>query len=157
MDLGSYLTGMQKDHKLRQQMFHHLESTDDWLEDKDVVVLDLPPAELIAHIINYFTIPINKLIYPAKSYAVAIIYAHLLNEHFGVNFYTALKDPDLLAGNDPYFVPYDRAKDIYDSVIDHVAVHGYRSELPQVKKTTEYFYREFYLIPNPYFAITDLT
>lgn len=145
------------DYKTRQKMFHHLEQTDDWLDDKPITVLDLPNSDLIDHIKNYFEIPVTDLIYPAKSYAVAIIYAKLLKKHFNISFYTALDDPDLLAGNDPHFVRYRHNKEVYDAAIDHVTKVGFNDKLPQVAKTIEYFNQEFYLVENPYFDNKNIT
>ncbi len=145
------------DHKLRQQMFHHLETTDDWLGDKGYVVVDSHKRQLVDQIIDYFSVVLSTLIYPAKSYAVAIIYAKLLEEHFGVPFYEALNDSDLFMGTDKFFVPYDRAKEIYDPAIAFMEANGLHTNLPQVAKTIEYFKKEFYLTPNPYFANTDLS
>lgn len=146
---------MQKDYKLRQRMYHHLEPIDDYIDDKPFVVVDVPGAELIEQIISYFQRPSKQLIYPAKSYAVAIIYARLLNQYFSVPILKALDDPDLFLGNDKFFVPYNRAKFIYDVVLERNL--SINTNLPQVRTTVDYFMKEFYLIPNPYFDNADLT
>lgn len=146
---------MQKDYKLRQRMYHHLESIDDYIDGEHYVVVDVPGAELIEQILSYFQRPVKQLIYPAKSYAVAIIYARLLNQYFGVPTHKALDDPDLFLGNDKFFVPYGRAKFVYDVILERNL--SINTSLPQVRATVDYFMKEFYLVPNPYFDNADLT
>lgn len=81
----------------------------------------------------------SKLIFPAKSYFVAIVYAKCLEEYFGVNFYEALDDKDLLLG-DKYFIPYSKSKNIYDFVLKEVGdIWNYKS----VEITVKYFKQEF--------------
>ena len=57
--------------------------------------------KIVQRAIEYPTIQSVKLFYPGKSYAVALIFAKLLELHFNEDFYTALDDPMLLLGNDP--------------------------------------------------------
>lgn len=135
------------EYKRRQAQFHRLNGPNKQFNGSGVIHLDTPPNVLIAHIIDYFTIPISELIYPAKSYVDAIIYAKMIEQHFDVHFYEALNDPTLRGNHDvdPFFVPYNRAKNIYDPVIEYLKDAGYRSDLPQIKRTTDHFLREFYL------------
>lgn len=141
-------------------MFHKLENTDDWLDQHPhEVVLYNSRDDLIDDIVAYFSEPQEVLKFPAKSYAVALIYATLLQRHFGVSFDQALSDPDLLAGNDKHFLPYgEHTAAIYDGALFRLKnKSNFRLEdedqvqLPQVKATIDYFKREFYLVPNPYF------
>ena len=57
---------------------------------------------LIKEIVSFF-IKDSKLIYPSKSYFVALVYAKMLEKHFGVDFYAALEDTELLP-DDIFFV-----------------------------------------------------
>lgn len=73
--------------------------------------------ELVDNALAYFKAATFPLIYPAKSYAVAIIYAHTLNELYGIDKYEILDDPDLFLGQDPYFVPYSQNPEAYDRIM----------------------------------------
>jgi hypothetical protein len=90
------------------------EHTDD--ESNFVNVID---ANIVDNAINYFKVRSEVSIYPAKSFAVAIIYARLLVEHFNEDFYVVLDDPELLYNVDPHFVRYSQAKSEYDTILAH--------------------------------------
>ena len=96
--------------------------------------------ELVNEIVDFF-ISGSKLIYPAKSYFVAIVYAKLLEEHFDENFYDCLSDKELLP-DDYFFVPYNRNRNVYNAVLSKIGDPlGYKA----AEKTKEYFYQEFLL------------
>ena len=81
----------------------------------------------------------SKLIYPAKSYFVAIVYSMCLQKYFGVDFYQSLDDRELLP-DDKYFVPYSQDKDSYNYILDRITnIWEYSS----IYKTLEYFKKEF--------------
>jgi len=81
----------------------------------------------------------SELIYPAKSYFVAIIYAKLLEKYFNENFYSALNYNDLLI-DDKYFKPYSQAKEVYDGILKQLkSILDYDS----TENTKTYFYQEF--------------
>ena len=96
--------------------------------------------ELVNEIVDFF-ISGSKLIYPAKSYFVAIVYAKLLEEHFDENFYDCLSDKELLP-DDYFFVPYNRNRNVYNAVLSKIGDPlGYKA----AENTKEYFYQEFLL------------
>ena len=132
--------------KNRQAIYHRMNTPDDLLSTKSIIVreYDADDEDLIDDIIDYFYTPSDLLIYPAKSYAVALIYTQLLVDYFDENFYTVLNDEKLLYGNDSYFVPYHNAKHIYDTVLSHVAL-SFENPTPQVQTTIDYFKEEFYI------------
>ena len=76
------------------------------------------------------------------SYAVAVLYARWLNQEFGEDFLTALNDPDLLYGNDPYFVPYSQDKETYIKIIAALPNNMDQGMIPDIRN---YFEREFML------------
>lgn len=81
----------------------------------------------------------SQLIYPAKAYFVAIVYAKCIEKYFGIDLYESLNDKELLP-DDPYFETYDSKKQVYDTVlkaIDNIWV--YKS----IQKTVNYFKKEF--------------
>ena len=96
--------------------------------------------ELVNEIVDFF-ISGSKLIYPAKSYFVAIVYAKLLEEHFNENFYDCLNYKELLP-DDYFFVPYNRNRNVYNAVLSRI---GNPLEYKAAEKTKEYFYQEFLL------------
>lgn len=93
---------------------------------------------LIKEIVSFF-INGSELIYPAKSYFVALVYAKMLEKYFGVDFYKALEDKELLP-DDIFFVTYNNSREIYDSVLKII---GNPLNYESSEKTKQYFYQEF--------------
>lgn len=135
-----------KEWKFRQDLFHrlHKEYADAHDENNVIRMSDTSDEALIKQVVEYFSVIPEKVIYPAKSYMVAIVYARLLRDHFGEDFYEALDDQDLLYGNDPHFVPYSKHKSVYDAVLAQVGVDFdlSKGEIPDV---ANYFREEFIL------------
>jgi hypothetical protein len=75
---------------------------------------------------------------------VGICYARWLAESFGGRAVEYLDDPDLLYGNDPYFVEYSRDPRTYHQILNTVGWDFDESQgmCPDVK---EYFIEEFML------------
>lgn len=82
----------------------------------------------------------SKLVYPAKSYYVAIIYAYLLSEYFGQDFYEMLNRQDLLNYDDKHFITYLNDKQTYDIILKEI--YNKLSTL-DISDTSTYFYKEF--------------
>lgn len=81
----------------------------------------------------------SELIYPAKSYFVAIVYAKCLEKYFGGSFFEYLNDPELLP-DDTYFKVYSQDKSTYDNIINRI---GNIWQYPSICKTVNYFKKEF--------------
>ena len=81
----------------------------------------------------------SELIYPAKSYFVAIVYAKCLEKYFGGSFFEYLNDPELLP-DDTYFKVYSQDKSTYDYIINRI---GDIWQYPSICKTVNYFKKEF--------------
>ena len=81
----------------------------------------------------------SELIYPAKSYFVAIVYAKCLEKYFGGSFFEYLNDPELLP-DDTYFKVYTQDKSTYDNIINRI---GDIWQYPSICKTVNYFKKEF--------------
>jgi hypothetical protein len=107
------------------------------------VYIDKQGDELAHQIIEFF-VSGSQLIYPAKSYFVAIVYAKCLEHYFNVPFYEALDTPDLLI-DDEYFVPYSKNKHVYDLVVDKLDNLWYYQS---INKTVNYFKEEFLIESN---------
>lgn len=73
--------------------------------------------ELVENALKYFEAATFPLIYPAKSYAVAIIYATLNEQHYGIPLLETLSDPDLFLGHDQYFKPYQADPATYNAIL----------------------------------------
>lgn len=136
-----------KDWKIAQDVYHRLNGdelrdlkTSSETEPRDYAT----QSSLVDDIVLHFFKDPEVLIYPAKSYFVAIIYATLLVRHFDEDFYTVLNDPELLYGNDPHFKPYNESQSIYDAVMNVVGEHsGIDMTLGQCPDVVQYFEEEF--------------
>lgn len=147
-------------HKIRQELFHH---TNPDPGDLGVIIpyRHLESAELALDVIDYFLNNDHVISYPSKSYAVAIVYAHLLEHHFGIPFMDSLSDPLLLYGNDPHYTHYHNNPGVYDIIHQTICTrngiqHDLLHQSPQVIATVEYFNREFFININPYFDNANL-
>jgi hypothetical protein len=124
-----------KEWKIRQEIYHRLnkEYTDD-LNKVDIKISDNVIDDAITHFNTY----VKDWIYPAKSYFVAICYAHWISIDFNENFYELLDDEMLLAGNDPYFIKYSLDKETYDEILKNVEMPiPMKGMVPDVKKYYE--------------------
>ena len=106
-----------KEWKIRQELFHRLnkEYSDD-LNKVEITTSENIEEDALRH----FFERIDEWIYPAKSYFVAYCYAYWISVDFNEDFWTLLRDPMLLAGNDPYFKTYDESPEIYDYLFDNI-------------------------------------
>jgi hypothetical protein len=103
-----------KEWKIKQEIFHRLHKKyDDDLKLFDIEVTD----NVVEKAIEYFNNDKLGWVYPSKSYVVAICYAKWISQDFNENFYEILNDGNLLSGNDPYFLPYEKSKKIYDDIL----------------------------------------
>lgn len=107
-------------------------------------VVPMSKNELINMVILFFKTE-SLLIYPAKSYFVAIVYAKLLEKYFSISFLEALNIDDLLP-DDKWYVPYLKDKYVYDKIINKIPKDFL--SLPSTRKTTKYFEEEFLIGAN---------
>lgn len=127
------------EYKDYQQLYHLLVTEHpDAFVNMEIVVEE----ELVHNALKYFDHATFPLIYPAKSYAVAIIYAYKIKEVYGVPVLTTLDDPDLFLGQDPYFVPYSADKETYASIIAHLQDRPNFLNEGWAPQTVKYFYAE---------------
>lgn len=136
------------DWKVRSKIYHMMtpEPGDDLA--KEEIIEEFDPEVIAVRAQRYWRTQTKELYYPAKSYAVAVTYALMLSEIFGGNIISYLKDPELLAGNDPYFEPYnDNNYRIYHEVIPDYVFAMKHPELhsDNFKRTLDYFNKEFLL------------
>jgi hypothetical protein len=141
-----------KEWKTRQQITNRLHEHTDIADASKVTVWDrskLLPGAFEYWVISYFRLPGDgQLHYPQKSYAVALVYAKLLEQYFGESFYDVLDDRDLLLG-DKYFVRYSEDRATYDSIIRELTRQDMwnfeANPISQVQATVRYFKKEFLL------------
>ena len=111
----------EKEYKTYQQLYDLLvEDHPDDFTKMEFVVKD----EIVENALSYFKGQVFPLIYPAKSYAVAIIYATLIHREYGYPVVETLNDPDLFLGQDGYFVPYSADPENYDKLLERVKELG---------------------------------
>lgn len=128
-----------KEWKLYQEMYRRLITTHG--DDRSNFV-EQESDEIVEPALQFFRERGQVAVYPAKSYAVAIIYATMLEKVYNEDFYEVLDDPELLGGQDPTFVPYSEDPENYDAIIE-----GLKS-IPDWLKggwapfTVNYFYLE---------------
>lgn len=136
-----------QNYKVIQKIYNLHSEFDDLIDDKELLFLTLP-EEIIKHSVSYFQSEVARLIYPSKSYAVAIIYSYLLEKYFNEKFFLSLNDPDLFCGNDRYFHTYNQNQHVYDRILKEIGFFDnfkLNLELPQIRKTVDYFHIEFSL------------
>ena len=128
-----------KNWKIQQSIYHKLNQ----LHDDDLSLHDVKlDPEIIKNAILYFKTTELGWVYPATSYEVGICYAKWLRQYFAEDFSQSLNDPDLLFGNDPYFVIYEKDKNTYDAILNNIGFDFDETMgiIPDIKK---YFIEEF--------------
>jgi len=132
-----------KEHKLRQEIYHRLNTEyDDDLKNFKVVISD----RVIDDAVKYFTNRDIGWVYPGKSYMVGICYAKWLAKEFGGDPIEYLKDSDLLYGNDPYFKSYEEDSDTYDNILDLIGNWDFDESEGLVPDVKNYFLAEFGIV-----------
>jgi hypothetical protein len=141
MDLDYYWIGIKMEEwKIRQEVYHRINKDfRDDLKQFNVTIDD----EIINNAYLYFTETDVGWIYPAKSYMVGICYAKWLSEHFDGEPIDYLNEEDLLYGNDPYFVPYNKDKETYDKLLSLIGGWNFNQHIGIVPDVKEYFNEEF--------------
>jgi hypothetical protein len=125
--------------KIQQEIYHKLNQ----YHDDDLSLHNIEITEnIIDNAIKYFTTTELGWVYPAKSYVVGICYAKWLKQYFAEDFYEVLNDSNLLFGNDPYFVPYEKDKITYDIILKNISF-DFDETLGIVPDIKKYFIEEF--------------
>ena len=139
MDISYCWIIMQKEWKIKQEIYHRLhQDHDDDLSLHDVEINE----DIVGTAIKYFRENTQGWVYPAKSYVVAICYAKWLSDDYNENFYDLLNDPDLLYGNDPHFKVYNADPDTYEAIITKIGLNFNESKgiVPDIRS---YYDEEF--------------
>ena len=137
MDIKGSWNGT-KEWKVAQDVFHILNRDhEDDLKKFDITFSD----DIVNNALLHFKEKIDLWIYPAKSYFVAICYAYWLSEDFQEDFWDLLSDPNLLAGNDPYYQPYGSDPETYNSIIRQLVFP--LEDAGMVSDVRKYYEQEF--------------
>lgn len=133
------------DWKIRQEIYHRLNNNfRDDLSDKTIEL----SSDVVTDAVRYFKEKDVGWIYPAKSYMVGICYAKWLAKEFGGISEEYLDDPNLLYGNDPYFVEYSRDPASYHAILKVIGGWNFDETQGMVPDVREYFEEEFMLDEN---------
>lgn len=136
-------------HRLRQWLHRRLNPTADMPDSLEAIPHRVEADEQanIDLACRYFSEELPEVVFPAKSFSVAILYAHWLEQEFGEDFFECLSDPELFLGTDRYFVPYRAASRVYDTILERIGRNSGRfrpdTSLSQVAATRHFFEQEF--------------
>lgn len=126
--------------KVRQEIYHRLKTAhSDDLSDKAVVITN----DVVTDAVRYFNERNIGWLYPSKSYMVGICYARWLSEEFGGDPLNYLNDAELLYNNDPYFVIYNDAPQIYTEILEIIGGWNFNELQGMVPDVRGYFNEEF--------------
>jgi len=129
-----------KDWKIKQEIYHRLNTNfTDSADNFDIEISD----DIIDNAVRYFQTTDIGWIWPAKSYMVGICYAKWLSEEFGGDPFEYLEDPELLYGNDPYYVNYSSDPVSYDKILEQINGWNFNNTLGVVPQVRHYFDLEF--------------
>lgn len=134
-----------KDYKYNQYTFNLLGRFSDSLAT-DAILIESNEEDIIRNAVEYLTQEMSILTFPSKSYAVALIYSHLIEQLFAENFWTTLDDKQLFCDNDKYFLTYQESPKIYDAILHKIGGKQLilkHADLSQIKQTLFYFSEEF--------------
>ena len=130
-----------EDWKVRQEVYHRTNPVHvDDLNNFEVEIT----TDVVSHAVDYFRTRDKGWVYPSKSYMVGICYARWLSEEFGGRPVEYLDDPELLYGNDPYFVEYSRDPKTYHQILNEVG-WDFDESMGMCPDVKEYFKEEFML------------
>jgi hypothetical protein len=130
-----------KEWKIKQEIYHRLNTEhDDAAENFDYEISD----NIVENAVKYFITTDVGWIWPAKSYMVGICYAKWLSDIYGGDpIIDYLEDPDLLYGNDPYYVNYSTDPATYHNILKQIGGWDFNSSIGVVPQVRHYFDLEF--------------
>jgi hypothetical protein len=131
-----------KEWKVRQELYHRVNT--EFSDDLNNFTVELD-NNIVDTAVRYFTSRDIGWVYPGKSYMVAICYALWIAETWEGDPIAHLNDPDLLHGNDPYFVPYSQDPGTYDSILARIGYWQFDQSQGLVPDVRGYFIEEFML------------
>lgn len=134
---------MNRCYKILQDIYYSLHANEPFDDDIEDLGYE-EQSQILYHCLQQWFEHDAPLTFPSKTINVAVIYARLLEHHFGQSAEEYLQDPLLLYGNDRFYRPYSGYSEYYDVMLMHVTYEALVSSTnPSVKKTIEYFNAEF--------------
>ena len=107
-----------KEWKVKQEIHHRLNPQP--VDDLNKLEIVYTEENIKETALEHFFERVDDLIYPAKSYFVAVCYAYWISQDYNEDFWDLLRDPDLLAGNDPYYKTLDEDPETYSYLFDNI-------------------------------------
>lgn len=146
---------MNRSYKILQDIYYSLHANQPFDDDIEQLGYE-EQSQVLYHCLQQWFEPDAPLTFPAKTINVAVIYARLLEHHFGQTTLEYLQDPTLLHGNDRFFLPYNSSyQPFYDSMMNHITYDQIiKSKNPSVAKTVAYFNKEFMIGSCEYKLLT---
>lgn len=126
-----------KEYQMYQQLYNSMVTEHSDAFDESVEIVEA--EEIVDNAMVYFTQATFPLIYPAKSYGVAIVYATLIEQLYGYPLRETLNDPELFCGQDPYFVPYAENPEAYEAILKRLEGMPNWLDSGWVPQTRKYF------------------
>ena len=105
-------------YEYRRTVFYQLNGHLDFPDNHKNFDIVIDNDMIVEDAVSYLRMGQNHTKFPGAARAVALATADFLNREFGVDFYSALNDKNLMHGNDPYFKTYDEDKLIYDAILE---------------------------------------
>jgi hypothetical protein len=130
----------QPPYKEYQYLYRELvEEHDDAIDKVPSVVTENTLEEKLRGAMAYFEAQSFPIIYPGKSYGVAVVYAYHILRDYNIPVLETLNESDLFLGEDPYFVVYQDDPETYDRLLEKLQPLGDITELGWAKQTSEYY------------------
>lgn len=135
---------MNRCHKILQDIYYSLHAPREFDDEIGVLDYQINDQQIVHHCLQQWYENDASLVFPSKSYNVAVIYARLLEHYFKCPAKEYLLDPLLLHGKDQFYQPYLEYPELYDQLLELMTYEAIMaSENPSVKKTIGYFNQEF--------------
>lgn len=133
---------MNRCHKILQDIYYALHPND---FDDNIEQLDFQESsDVLEHCMRQWNEPTAQLVFPSKSINVAVIYARLLEHHFGCPAIEYLQDPHLLHDLDRFYLPFPNYEAEYSKMLEVITYDSIqRNGCESVAKTVAYFNAEF--------------
>lgn len=109
-----------KEYSYRRITFYGLRGDDDFEDEHKNFNMVVDESTVVSDAVTYLLDGTSYLRFPGAARAVAIAVADILSKNFNENFFDILNDKNLMNMNDPYFVTYDEAKEVYDAILASV-------------------------------------
>lgn len=149
------MTLMNRSYKILQDIYYSLHANQQFDDDIEQLGYE-EQTQILYHCLQQWYEHDAPLTFPAKTVNVAVIYARLLEHYFGQTAVEYLQDPTLLHDNDRFFLPYNSyLREFYDDMLQYITYDAVvASDNPSVKKTVEYFNKEFMIGSCEYMLVT---